>query len=174
MHVINLLGGSGCGKSTIASGLFYKMKLAGFKVELVNEYAKEVYWDQRKTPGQVYITAKQNLKLERLQGKVEWVITDSPLILGLVYMPDTYFKTFPSFLMELFNSYDNVNILLTRNPEKKFDPEGRWQKSVEEAEKYGRKLEHIMELYGIKHDVLMANEETAEVIFQKIASISKG
>ena len=169
MHVINLLGGSGTGKSTVASGLFYKMKLAGYKVELVNEYAKEVYWDQRKTPGQVYITAKQNLRLERLIGKVEWVITDSPLILGLVYMPDTYFKTFPSFLMELFNSYDNMSFLLKRNMDKEFDTEGRWQKSVEEAEKYGRKLEHILELYNIPHDVLQANEQTADMIFQKVS-----
>ena len=41
MKVINFYGGPGVGKSTKAAGMFYKMQLAGYSVELVNEFAKE-------------------------------------------------------------------------------------------------------------------------------------
>lgn len=47
MKVINLFGGPGIGKSTLAAGLFEHMKIAGFNVELVNEYAKDMVWEQR-------------------------------------------------------------------------------------------------------------------------------
>ena len=36
--VINLFGGPGAGKSTIASGLFYHMKIAGYNVEMTGEW----------------------------------------------------------------------------------------------------------------------------------------
>ena len=35
--VINFYGGPGSGKSTAAAGLFYKMKLGGYSVELTDE-----------------------------------------------------------------------------------------------------------------------------------------
>ena len=94
--VINLFGGPGLGKSTIASGLFYRMKVAGFQVESVTEYAKDVVWDQAPTKfsDQLYITAKQNRKLWRLQDQVEWIVSDSPLLLGLHYAPPDYFPQF--------------------------------------------------------------------------------
>ncbi|TYO65512.1 hypothetical protein FXV83_16395 [Bradyrhizobium hipponense] len=44
--VINLIGGPGSGKSTTAAGLFFLMKLAGLKAELVVEYAKELSYDE--------------------------------------------------------------------------------------------------------------------------------
>ena len=45
--VINLYGGPGCGKSTVSSGLFYKMKSEGYCVEYVSEYAKDLTYEER-------------------------------------------------------------------------------------------------------------------------------
>ena len=42
MKVINFYGGPNTGKSTKAAGMYYKMNLAGYNVELVNEFAKEL------------------------------------------------------------------------------------------------------------------------------------
>lgn len=46
MKVINLFGGAGIGKSTFAASLFAHMKQLHLNVELVQEYAKHlVYQD---------------------------------------------------------------------------------------------------------------------------------
>ena len=115
MIVINLFGGPGSGKSTTAAGLFYLMKNAGHRVELVTEYAKEIVWSDRlkELHDQLYISAKQNHRLFLLNGKVDYCITDSPLLLALVYkrmMP----SSFDPFIIDLFHAYDNMAVILKR------------------------------------------------------------
>lgn len=117
MRVINVFGGPGAGKSTTAAGLFFEMKKRQIEVELVTEYAKDMTWEKRHNvlTDQLYILAKQNRRLVRLRGQVEWVITDSPLLLGLIYQHPDYYKMFDPFVMEIFNSYDNHNFLIGRD-----------------------------------------------------------
>lgn len=116
MKVINLFGGPGTGKSTVAAGLFTRMKIEGYNVELVTEYAKDMTWEERSNilSDQMYILAKQNRRISRLEGKVDYIITDSPLILGYVYVSDSYFPSYQQLLFEVFNSYNNYNYLLQR------------------------------------------------------------
>jgi energy-coupling factor transporter ATP-binding protein EcfA2 len=115
MIVINLFGGPGAGKSTTAAGLFFMMKNAGMKVELVTEYAKDIVWAGRhkELDDQLYIFAKQHHRLHNLVGKVEFVITDSPLLLSSVYgafMP----ASFHMLVRDLFLKYDNRSIVIER------------------------------------------------------------
>lgn len=50
--------------------------------------------------------------------KVDVIITDSPLLLGRHYAPVGYLNGhFDKLVLELFNQYNNVNILLTRTKE---------------------------------------------------------
>ena len=44
--VINLFGGPGCGKSTIAALLFGKLKQNGINCEMALEYAKDKVWEE--------------------------------------------------------------------------------------------------------------------------------
>jgi hypothetical protein len=117
LKVLNVFGGPGAGKSTTAAGLFFEMKKRQIEVELVTEYAKDMTWEKRTNvlSDQLYILAKQNRRVQRLKGQVEWVITDSPLLLGLIYKTPDYFETFDDFTMEVFNSYDNHNFLIGRD-----------------------------------------------------------
>lgn len=127
MKVINLFGGPGSGKSTTAAGLFYFMKLAGYKVELVTEYAKELVYDETlelMLDRQEVIFAEQNQRLHRLRGKVDFAIIDSPLLLSCVY-PDMNqsqrgvgewpaLSAFKSFVIQVIRTYDNMNFFLMR------------------------------------------------------------
>lgn len=133
MKVINLFAEPGAGKSTTASGLFFGMKHMGLRVELVTEYAKACVWEGKKQTldDQLYVTAKQNHQMERLRGKVDFIITDSPLLLGLVYCKSTMFPSFRPLLKEVFDSYENFNVLIRRS--KKYCPEGRMQSEFEAA-----------------------------------------
>lgn len=124
MKVINLFGGPGVGKSTVAADLFALMKREGDNVELVNEYAKEVTWEEHFSylEDEFYVLAHQNRRLVRLRGKVDYVITDSPILLGLAYTPEDYYpKYFGKFIHEVWNSYTNINIVLLRESRKYID-----------------------------------------------------
>jgi len=116
MKVINLFGGPCTGKSTIAAGLFHEMKMKGYNIELVTEYAKDMTWEERGNilADPLYILAKQHRRISRLKGKVDYIITDSPLLLGLAYISDDYYKNCKPLLLEIFSSYDNYNFMLTR------------------------------------------------------------
>ena len=115
MIVINLFGGPGAGKSTTAAGVFFMMKNAGMKVEFVTEYAKDIVWAgrQKELDDQFYIFAKQHHRLHNLLGKVDFVVTDSPLLLTSVYgefMP----PSFHMLVRDLFMKYDNRSVFIER------------------------------------------------------------
>lgn len=85
--LINLYAGPGAGKSTKAAELFYKVKRLGIEAELISEYVKQWVWEERKicTYDQFYIFGKQAKKEYSLFGKVDYIITDAPMLLSVYY-----------------------------------------------------------------------------------------
>lgn len=85
--VINLFGAPGSGKSTFAADLFSEMKKHDFEVEMVREWVKLWAWDGRKMnyADQVIVFGHQVHEETALYGKVDCIITDSPLILSAFY-----------------------------------------------------------------------------------------
>lgn len=163
MKVINIFGGPGAGKSTTAADVFQKMKKMRLEVELVTEYAKDMTWEGRKNvlTDQLYVLAKQNRRLERLKNhSVDWVVSDSPLVLGLIYQTPKYFHTFPSFLLEVFNSYENINILLSRDFE--YNPVGRNQTATEALE-IDAMLHRTLEENGIPYHMVTNDPDSKRV-----------
>lgn len=128
--VINLYGGPGTGKSTNAALVFGKLKLAGIRAELATEYAKDLVWEERHNAlgFQPYVLAKQMWRIERVRHKVEAVITDSPILLGLIYSEGMPARAeWNEFLLAVHRSWDTADFFLRRPPEKTFDPSGRSQ-----------------------------------------------
>lgn len=138
-RVINLFGGPGTGKSTTAAGLFNKMKKLGLKVELVREYAKDLVYDERHNvikEDQLYIYAKQQRRMKILHDHVDYIITDSPLFLSVVYgrMYKNLNKYLEQYIIDNNFKYENINIFLNRNlKEHKYQEYGRSQ-TLEEAQ----------------------------------------
>ena len=168
--VINFFSGPGAGKSTVASGLFHKMKMKGYSVELVTEYAKDLVWEKRDKTlvDQLYVTAKQNHRIQRLVGEVEYVITDSPVLLGLLYVPKNYYTKFCPFVWEVFNSYTNVNILLNRV--KPYIEKGRNQTELE-AIIVSDELEDMLVQNNIVFSKYNADEKAIDKIIKEIEGI---
>ena len=83
--IINLYGGPGTGKSTSAAYFYYLLKAQGKNVELVREYVKDWAWEGRKisTYDQIYFLGKQVRRESMLYGKVDWIVTDSPIMMNL-------------------------------------------------------------------------------------------
>ena len=44
--IVNLLGTPGAGKSTGCAYIFSKLKLAGYNVEMITEFAKDKVWEE--------------------------------------------------------------------------------------------------------------------------------
>lgn len=125
-QIINLFAGPGAGKSTTAAHLFAMMKDRGLNVELVTEYAKDLTWDKSwgVLNDQLLVTAEQNHRIERLVGTVDWIVTDSPILLGLAYVKQPWME-FENLITGLWRSRENHAVLLRRV--KPYKPVGRRQ-----------------------------------------------
>lgn len=141
--VVNLFSGPGAGKSTMAAGLFYKLKLAGYNVELALEYAKDLTWEERFNTlcNQPYIFGKQYHRLKRLEGKVDAIITDSPLLLSCFYSAKTYPVSFKTSVIEINDQFDNWNFFINRV--KPYQPKGRNQ-TEDQAEEIDQEIKTLL------------------------------
>lgn len=125
--ICNLLGGPGAGKSATAHGIMHGLKWNKISCEYVSEVAKPMVWEDRGSAiaCQPYISGKQLHHLQRLIGKVDVIVTDSPLLLGCVYgsrdLPGEFFQ----YIIKQFELMNNLNFLLKRTCE--YDPRGRLQ-----------------------------------------------
>ena len=133
MKVINLFGSSGSGKSTNAAGLAYELKTEGFKVEIINEYAKElcILNSEHLLENQIWVFANQYQKMKYLSEDLDFVITDSPLMLSYFYgIKYKYnFKNLFPLIKDVYSSFDNINLFLER--EHSWDPYARVQTEEE-------------------------------------------
>lgn len=179
--IINLFGGPGIGKSTQASGLFTEMKRHHMSVEYTYEFPKEVAWEGNVSQlrDQFFITANQHRNISRLYGKVEYIIVDSPIILGCIYeqrygndYPASFYSqsNLSNFIWRLFKKYDNINILLKRNNET-YDPSGRLQ-DLQEAQEIDEDIKQTLLINNISFTEFNVNTNTAVDIFKYITQDS--
>lgn len=161
--VINLFGGSGIGKSTTAAHLFAEMKYRGFHCELVREYVKTWAW-QNKHVGpfdQMYLLGKQSKYESILYGKVDYIITDSPLLLCPIY--ELYHSgkelVAPAALNFIEDAktkgVEHINFVLTRN--KLFDPRGRYD-TAEQAMQVDNAVTKFLQEHNIPYNTVVSSD----------------
>lgn len=173
--VINLWGSPGCGKSTTSAGLFYLMKKAGYDVELVSEYAKDMVWERQhpeQFTNQIYISSKQhNKQLNLVAHGVKYCITDSPVLMSALYAPKPYYKNFFPLLKEIHNSYDNYNFYL----ERKFAyvQKGR-NKTEKQSNKLSKRILKLLDKNDIPYVSVGTDFDAANFIFDIIEGNKNG
>jgi hypothetical protein len=141
--VVNLYGGPGAGKSTSAAYLYYLLKRDGHNAELVREYVKDWAWDNRvpRDYDQLYLLGKQIRRESMLYGKVDYIVTDSPVLLGIyyshVFSPPAIARGIEHASMAYYeqaesDGHRHVHVLLERS--KQYSQAGRFQTEVEARE----------------------------------------
>lgn len=128
--VVNLFGSPGSGKSSGAAYIFSQLKKLGIDCELVTEYAKDKCWEGdyifSDATNQFYIGAKQYYRVNRVNGKVDVIITDSPVLLSCFYNTAPEMSNeYNEVVKRLFNRFNNINFFVNRA--KPYNPNGRVQ-----------------------------------------------
>lgn len=141
--IINLYGGPGTGKSTSAAYLYYILKKSHVNAELVREYVKDWAWEGRQisTNDQIYFLGKQVRRESMLYGKVDVIVTDSPVMMNLYYAqrycPQTLGEGIRASTLSFYrqaadDGHKHVHVMLKRN--KPYKSEGRYQMEDEARE----------------------------------------
>ena len=165
MIVVNLFAGPGSGKSTTCAGVFAKLKLAGVNCEMALEYAKDKVWEEsnKVLDDQIYVFGKQLHRIFRLKDKVDVVITDSPILLSIIY-DKTGNKYFSDLVLNQFNNFDNRNYFIERTTV--YNPKGRLQ-TEDEAKEIDKVLLDLLKDCNIEY-YSVGKSEAVDYIFNKI------
>lgn len=156
---INLFAGPGVGKSTVAAGLFYQLKKYGCDVEYIQEYAKDLVYgkDYTRLSDQLHIVAEQHHRMHRIGSSADYLIHDSPFILGLVYLQESehlHREKFTNLVIDMFKSYTSLNIFLERSDDVPFNVNGRMhdeaQSRMKDIEIRALLEEHDIPCYTVK------------------------
>lgn len=114
--VINIFGGPGIGKSTTSAHIFYELKRRHISCELAQEYAKDLVWEGNgeALSDQLYVFGHQHFRIFRLLGKVDYIITDSPFLLSIIYDGEQR-EHLEQLALKEFKKLNSINILLLRD-----------------------------------------------------------
>lgn len=156
--VLNFYGGPGTGKSTSAAFAFYALKQAGHNSELVSEYVKGWAWENRKPNAydQLYFLGKQIRKESMLYSKVDYIVTDSPILINAYYSAAYTHPLIAAGVEQSIRGYytkaaedghEHHHVFLRRT--KPYNQSGRFQ-NEEEAKGIDVALERLLNNWQLK------------------------
>lgn len=162
LSVINMFAGPGAGKSTTAAGVFYALKSANIRAELVTESAKDATYEGHKflLSQQIFLFADQLRRQARLNGKREVIVTDSPILLPALVYNDRW-DCLPCLAWEAWKEFDNINYFIKRA--KEYDTEGRNETYLEALDRDADAKAALIN-YGIQFDEVPGNMDGVDYI----------
>lgn len=169
---VNLYGAPGAGKSTTRAGVFYRLKLAGYNVEEVPEFAKDLTWEGRMFAlgVQPYVFGKQLRNMLRVADKVDVAITDSPVLLAGFYADKYPNGSAPANFRETTISSQHAlkpSLSYYIRRVKKFNPAGRNQ-TADESDAIGDEIIKFLDNADVSYTLVDGNEKAVETIFWDI------
>ena len=158
--IVNLLGGPGSGKSTLAHEVTSELKKAGFTVGFVSEYASEMIRDGRadelkdgSLATQQEIFVNQVDRTQAYMGKVDFIVTESPTILSMIYLQESgpACEEFKQCVRDEYRSSNNFTCMVKRGEE--YIQDGRVQDAqgaleVDDKIRTWMREEHIKGTYN--------------------------
>ena len=109
-----------------------------------------------------------------MYGKVDYIIIDSPILFGMVYKnkygtsypQGIYGDSFDKFLLDLFNQYENINILLKRK-ELDYQDMGRFQ-DLKESKEIDQSLKNILETNNVNYMEFEVSDDLTKKLYNKL------
>ena len=178
--VVNFISGPSAGKTTLSALVFAQLKIRGYVAEYVQEFAKQLVWtkDYETLNNQHYVSQRQFKLLAQMEGLVDFVVTDGPLVHGLYYNLHNKDNTSnidktQELILTSHNHFRNINIFLKRGSFP-YELQGRLQ-TEEEAKEIDIILKHIIKSHGIPYVSFPADADPQNIerIVDHIISVFK-
>jgi hypothetical protein len=176
--VINFVASPSSGKSLMAALIFSELKMKHYKAEYVQEYAKTLVWQNRleELANQYNVSLEQYRMVKSVDGKVQYICLDSPLLLGLYY--NRYHKEnvcdvkkTESMILSKMQEFDNIYIFLERNEEYPYETEGRIH-TEEQSKEIASQLVDLLNELGIKYKSFRSDRRNVQDILDYILSFN--
>ena len=175
--IINIFGGPGIGKSSIAAGITYKLKKNHISCDQPYEFPKLLAWDNNHSAiqDQLYVLANQHRGIVKSYGKVDYIVLDSPILLSLTYRnyykateypSSLYGESFDKMVLDTFNQYDNINIVLDR-ADGVHNNDERYQ-NLEESKELDIVIENSLIENNIPFHKIKVNDDTVDDIMKLV------
>jgi dephospho-CoA kinase len=171
MKKIAIIGSPGSGKTTLAAGLFYHIKIMGEHVEMVPELIKyKVYkninfelegFDILNTLEQKEF--EEIFETDKAKEQIDYIICEAPLCNGYFYSSfynkQLEFPILKKIAQSKINTYD-LMIFVERTPESEYVSFGR-KESFEQAKKLEDHITDKMAELGYTKKVIRVNQNTS-------------
>lgn len=175
--IINLVGSPSSGKSLIAALLFTELKMMHKRTEYVQEYAKTLVWQNRldELANQYNVTTEQYKMIKAVNGKVQYICLDSPLLLGIYYNryhPDNVSNVAKTekMILNRINEFHNIYIFIERNKEFPYELEGRIH-NEKESDEISIKLKEILKEFNIPFKTFKSDKSNIQEMMKYILNI---
>lgn len=179
--VINAFGGPGSGKSVSCMDICQQLKKLGYNAEYVQEYAKELVYDKNwdmldGTPEHQFEVLKEQLnRVDRLYGSVDFIVTDSPVLLNGVYNK-AITPEYDNMVTSLYKDFENFSYFVERDASS-YQQEGRIQ-NLEESQKIDEEIKQLLKdkevYFGIyNHDTIDKVVSNSIITFNRINHIEE-
>lgn len=172
---ISMFGAPGAGKTVLTHELFVHFKKVGRNCEIVNELAREwAYLDRPiQSMDQVFLFSTQMNREDTLlsRGKVDFIISDSPVLLNSYYGVKKDHELMQSYaeMIRVFESkFPSINFFCPNNSSYQFHSEGRYH-SRAEADQISRDMLEFMDRMGVEYHIL-PNEKRLEAVVELLGS----
>lgn len=172
--VINFVAAPSVGKTTMSALIFAELKHMHKTAELVQEYAKILVWQERfeELDNQYQVSMEQYKMLKGVDGKVEYAVMDSPLIVGLFYNR-TYetnvcnVEKTEAMILSKIAEFENIYIYLERNEDFPYEKEGRVH-DEEQSRQIEIQMIEMLEELKIDYIKVKSSKKSIPVIMEYI------
>ena len=129
--------------------VYAELKQCAVNVEMAPEYAKElVLLELECDQEEIFEVQSRRISVAR---KVDFVVTDSPLLQQLIYVDSPGLR---QRILAEYELYDNLNVLLLRSPTIAYDARGRYA-DLAIALSVDKEVHDMLLATGIVHAVQM-------------------
>lgn len=169
MKVVNMFGAPGVGKTTKALMTTALLKEKQIDAEISLEVVKSYIHSgaEKLLAYQNYIFAEQERSIHFLldSREAEFAITDSPLLLPVIYASKDYPVYFKDLVFETFNTYQNINFFIHRNHKYSFNSRVH---NEEQSDLISKKLYAFLVNNNIPFIEMQSTDSTQDIIISHL------
>ena len=176
--ILNFCGAAGAGKTVLSCLLFAELKIRGYKVEYVPEIAKNLVWTEQfdLLNNQHYVSTKQFDLLNAIYGKVDFIVTDGPLVHGIYYNrhnKDNFcnVEKVEKIILDYMSKFENIYIHVTKG-KFPYEQAGRLQ-TEEESNVISLQMKEILDSLNIPYLSIISSKAAVKDILAVVTKFER-